>query len=217
DGIDVASGAVLTLDGGTAINGSGTGTLTVELGGQLKITTGTGATLDGVIVDDDGTGSGTSAGIAVASGAVLTLDGNTQIQGGGNGTLAIASTGELSITGTGATLDGVVVTDSNTTDGIAVVATLTLDDDTAINGSGTGTLTVESTGELAITAGSGADSATAGGATLNGIIVTDDNITDGIDVASGAVLTLDGGTAINGSGTGTLTVELGGQLKITTG
>src|SRR5208282_4143852 len=155
DGIDVASGAVLTLDGGTAINGSGTGTLTVELGGQLKITTGTGATLDGVIVDDDGTGSGTSAGIAVASGAVLTLDGNTQIQGGGNGTLAIASTGELSITSTGATLNGVVVTDSN--------------------------------------------------------------ITDGIDVASGAVLTLDGGTAINGSGTGTLTVELGGQLKITTG
>src|SRR5208282_6075604 len=176
---------------------------------------GTGATLDGIIVDDDGTGSGTSAGIAVASG-VLTLDGNTQIQGGDSGTLVIGSAGQLSVTGSAA-LDGVIVTDSNITDGIDVAATLTLNDGTAINGSGTGTLTVESSGELAITAGSATDGASAGGATLNGVIVTDDNITDGIDVASGAILTLDGGTAIDGAGTGTLTVELGGQLKITTG
>ena len=57
-------------------------------------------------------------------------------------------------------------------------------------------------GQLAITAGTSADGATAGGATLDGIIVTDNNITNaGIDVASGAMLTLDGGTQINGSGT----------------
>ena len=50
------------------------GTLTVDSGGQLEITTGTGAhtgaTLDGVIVDDNS--SVTNGGIDVASG-VLTL------------------------------------------------------------------------------------------------------------------------------------------------
>ena len=113
EGIDVTSGAILTLDGGTVISG---GTLTVDLGGVLEVTNATGATLDDVIVDDDGTGTGANAGIDVASG-VLTLDGGTQIQGGGpfadRGTLTVASSGELQITGTGAALDGVNVTDLN--------------------------------------------------------------------------------------------------------
>ena len=222
-GIDV-SGAVLTLDDGTQIKGSGSGTLTIEgtSGSQLQITTATGATLDGVVVDDDNTGTGTNAGIYVASG-VLTLDDGTQILGGGIGTLTIASTGELSITsGSGATLDGVIVSDLNTTTtGIDVVTTLTLNDGTQINGGGTGTLAVESTGQLEITVGDGADGATAGGATLDGVIVTDNatgsDSSAGIDM-SGAVLTLDGGTQINGGGTGTLTIESasGSQLQITT-
>ena len=189
DGIRVASGATLTLDGGTLvggtqINGSGTGTLTVESGGELSITD-NGATLDGVIVTDDNT----SDGIDVAAGAMLTLDGGTRINGSGTGTLTVESGGELSIIGSGATLDGVIVTDDNTSDGIVVATTLKLDDVTQINGSGTGTLTVETGGELSITGF---------GATLDGVIVTDDNTTDGIDVASGAILTLDGGTQING-------------------
>ena len=59
-------------------------------------------------------------------------------------------------------------------------AILTLNDSTSISG---GTLTVESTtgSELQITAGTGADGATPGGVTLDGVIVTDNNATDGID------------------------------------
>jgi hypothetical protein len=206
DGIDVtASGAILTLDGGTTING-GTGptpgNLTVESGGKLAVTGS--ATLDGVIVDDDATT--TPAGIDVA--ATLTLNGGTQIQGGGSGTLTVESAGGLSITGSGATLDGVLVTDSNSSDGIDVVATLTLNDGTQISG---GTLTVESTGELQITKGSGADGAPPSGATLDGVTVTDDNTSDGIDVASGAILTLDGGTTIN---TGVLTIGSTGTVDV---
>ena len=224
--VGVSSNTVLLLEDGTTIID---GYLNVESGSQLKITGPTGATLDGVIVDDDGTEIGANAGIYIASG-VLTLDGGTQIQGGGTGTMTIASTGELSITsGSGATLDGVIVSDLNTTTGIDVVTTLTLDDNTVISG---GTLTVESTGVLQITAGTGLDGATAGGATLDGVIVTDSNSSDGIDVESGAILTLSGGTQINGgsvkdagnitgygaisaaiTGSGTITVS-GGTLTL---
>src|SRR4029077_17391984 len=176
-GINV-SGGVLTLDGGTAINGNGTGTLTIEntSGSQLQITNtvGTGATLNGVVVDDDNTGTGANAGIYVASG-ILTLKGNTQIQGGPtSGTLTISSSGELLVTGAAA-LDGVAVSDLNAGTGIDVSgAVLTLEDGTSIVG---GTLTVESASgsQLLITAGGGADGATMGGATLDGVTVTDSN------------------------------------------
>ena len=87
------------------------------------------------------------AGIEVASGATLTLENGTQIQGGTQGgtglTLTIDSTGELAITSGGATLDGMFVTDNNAITGIDVSgAALTLNDGTVISG---GTMTVEST------------------------------------------------------------------------
>ena len=222
-GIDVASGAVLTLQDGTSISGSGTGTLAVELGAQLFITTPSGVTLNGIIVDDDGTGSGAGAGGAgiYVSGAVLTLKGGTQIEGGAAaaGTLQIDSAGELKVTGA-ATLDSVTVTDGNlggSMPGIDVSgAVLTLDDETLISG---GTLTVESASgsQLLITAGPGnaSDGATAGGATLDAVSVADNSTstaTPGIDVASGAVLTLDAGTAITGVSGATMT--LAGTLAI---
>ena len=95
---DATSGAILELGDGTTISG---GSLAVELGGVLEITDSTGATLDHVVVDNDGTGSGLSSGIYVASG-VLTLDGDTQIQGGPTataGTLTIASAAQVTVDG----------------------------------------------------------------------------------------------------------------------
>ncbi len=209
-GIDVASGAVLTLDGGTQIVGNGTGTLTIDSSGQLVITTPIGATLNGVIVDDDTT-SLSPPGIDVASG-VLKLTGGTQIWGGGTGTLTVESNGELQIIGSGAALDGMQVTDGNNAGtGIDVSgATLTLEDETVISG---GTLTVESTGELLITAGLDVDGATPGGATFDAVTVTDNNNTAaGIDVASGAVLKLNDGTTISGG-----TMNLAGTLEVDNG
>ena len=41
----------------------------------------------------------------------LTLDGGTQIGGLGGGTLTIETGGEITVTGSGATLDGVTVSD----------------------------------------------------------------------------------------------------------
>ena len=198
DGIDVTtSGAVLTLDGGTQINSTDSGALKIGTTGAVDVTGA--ATLDGVVVTD----SNASDGIDVTtSGAVLTLDGGTQINGGGTGTLTVESAGAVDVTGA-ATLDGVIVTDSNATDGIGVTGTLTLDGGTQINGGGTGTLTVESAGAVDVT----------GAATLDGVIVTDSNATDGIDVTG--ALTLDGGTQINGGGTGTLTVESAGAVDVT--
>src|ERR1017187_1865976 len=109
----------------------------------------------------------------------LALKDNTQIRGGGSGTLTIESGGQLSVTtATGATLDGVIVTDTNaggTNPGIDVVTTLTLNDGTQILGGGTGTMTIESGGELLIAAGSGQDVAALRGATLDGVIVTDNS------------------------------------------
>ena len=71
---------------------------------------------------------------------------------------------------------------------------------------GIGTLTIESTGKLAIITG---------GATLDGTFVTDTNASNGIDM-SGAALTLNDDTVISG---GTMTVEstAGSQLVVTAG
>ena len=145
-GIDVASGAALTLDAGTQIWGGGNGTLTIEAGGQLSITTASGATLDGLLVHDDST----TDGIDVASGAVLTLNDGTVVSGG---TLTVENTGELLIavgsgrdaaTGRGATLDNVAVTDHGALDigDVNSGAVLTLDGGMTMLGGGAGTLTI---------------------------------------------------------------------------
>src|SRR5262249_56673946 len=71
-----------------------------------------------------------------------------------------------------------------------------------------------------VAAGNNTDGATAGGATLDGVIVTDNSAflagdVGGIEVA-GAVLTLKDGTRINGGGTGTMAIEsAGAQLLVT--
>ena len=147
---------MLTLDGGTQIN-SRSGTLTVESTGELPVT-GSGATLDGVIVDDDNTGT-TPVGIDVVSAADAGRR-HADLGGLGGGTLTVETGGEITVNGSGATLDGVQVSDLNTGVGIDVVATLTLNDGTVISGGGN--LTVDSAGQLDITAGTSADGATGG-------------------------------------------------------
>ncbi len=136
-----------------------------------------------------------------ASGAILTLDDNTSIVGGGTGTLTISSTGELDIEtgnngfGSGAALDGVNVTDNGVIDVDlhASGAIPTLDDNTSIVGGGSGTLTISATGELDIETG---NKGSGSGATLDGVKVTDNGVID-VDLhASGAILTLDDNTSI---------------------
>ena len=113
DGIEVGTTTTATLlvDDGTTIDN---GTLTIgAIGASTFMSTvdveqgsaGPGATLNNVVVDDDGIGSGVNSGIYVGSG-VLTLEGNTQIQGGpvaDAGTMTIASAGQV-------TVDGVIST-----------------------------------------------------------------------------------------------------------
>src|SRR5262249_47507624 len=218
-GIEVTSGATLALDGAATISGGGSGTLEIATSGHLLINSGD-ATLNGVIVDDDGAGA--TNGIEIAA-ATLTLTGATQILGGDVGTLTIDTGGILQISA-GATLDGVVVTDNATgAASINVVSgSLVLDDATTITSGG---LTVASSGELVISAGAGADSddgSVGRGATLTSVTVTDLNSgttegSAGIEVTSGATLALDGAATISGGGSGTLEIATSGHLLINSG
>ena len=222
-----ASGAVLTLDDGTTVSGGGTGTMTINFGSTLDVERGTndchnGATLDGVIVQDNGT---IDIGHA-ATGAVLTLDDGTTINGGGTAALTIHAGSTLDVengnNGGGATLDDVHITDCGALDigDAASGAILTLQDDATITGGGTGTMTIHANNTVDVETGIN------GGATLDGVHVTDNGALDiGDDLASGATLMLDGDTCISGCGTmtinanstldvdgGTSTINLGGTI-----
>ena len=212
-GIDVASGAILILKDGTTILGGGNGTLTIEVGGQLSITTASGATLDGLLVHDDNT----TDGIDVASGAILTLDDATVISGGtltveGTGKLLIAAgSGQDAAPGHGATLDSTTVTNLGSIE--VSGTTLTLDDTSKIFG---GTITVDGGGKLVMD-GSGL------GDTISGSAITVDasgmlNMT-GIDTISGGSLLVYGtlkadGTADAIADSSNVTIESGGLLNI---
>ena len=228
-----ASAATLLLDDGTTISGLGTGTMTIGAEGtwmSRRATSGPGATLDGVRVADDNT-STVTPGITVgtgASAATLLLDDGTVIRGGGTGTMTIGANGTLDVekgtSGPGATLDGVLVADDNTstvTPGITVgtgasAATLLLDDGATISGLGTGTMTIGAKGTLDVEKGTSGP-----GATLDGVKVTDKNTSTGTAAgitvgtgASAATLLVDDGTVISGGGTGTMTIGAEGTLDV---
>jgi hypothetical protein len=227
--IDVGStvtGAILMLEGGAAITGNGTGTLTITAGNTLDIEKGTGsgqhsgATLDGLNVTDHGA---IDVGDA-HSGATLTLDGGTVITGDGAGKLTIENGSKLVIESSdGATLDGVDVANHGKIKVDSLADTMTvpfvLEGGTTING---GELDIGDHGVVQV-AGSGA---TFDGVTVD--IAADAGGTGEIDVgqhhsltlfetnlaASGTILTLDDDTIISG---GTLAIESNGEVDVAAG
>ncbi len=211
--IDVASGALLTLDNGTAITNGASGNA---------------ETVEGTLTLQD-TSSITAGTVTVANTGKLNLQGTAALK---NGTLTNGN--QVNVTGTGNTLDHETVNNNATID-VASGALLTLDNGTAItNGASGNSETVEGTLTLqdtsSITAGTVTVANTGklnlqGTATLkNGTLTNGNqvNVTGSgntldhetvnnnatIDIASGALLTLDNGTAItNGASGNSETVE----------
>jgi fibronectin-binding autotransporter adhesin len=214
---ETTSGSILTLDDGTTVTGGGAGQLTINFANTLDVEKGTndchnGATLDGVIVQDNGT-------IDIghtATGAILTLDDGATINGGGSAALTIHAGSTLDVEngahGGGATLDDVHVTDCGAFDigDVASGAILTLQDDATITGGGIGTMTIHANNTVDVES-----IGLNGGATLDGVQVTDNGALDIGDVATGAILTLDDGTSV--SGCGAMTINAGGTLDIDSG
>jgi hypothetical protein len=214
------SGAILTLDDGTTVTGNGAGTMTINANNTVDVEDngGGGATLDGVIVTLNGA---LDVGDVLSdSGAILTLDDGTTVTGNGTGTMTINAGNTVDVengnnNGGGATLDGVKVTLNGALDVGDVLsdsgAILTLDDGTTVTGNGAGTMTINANNTVDVEHGGNDGS---GGATLDGVHVTDNGALDIGDVSSGAILTLDDGTTITGNGTGTLTINADSTLDI---
>ncbi len=208
--VDSFAPATLTLEGGTDING---GALSIGCLGTVDVE-GSGATFEGVNVDVTGDGV-INVGLSEMAffsedyhhtGTILTLDDGTTITGGD---LDIYNAAELAIDrGSGpqhgATLDGVDVTADGSID-VASGAVFTLDDGTTING---GNLSIGRNGKVQV------DSGCNGGATFNGVTVTDDGPLDIGTLAIAAVLTFEGGTTVDGESAGTLTIAHDSALDI---
>ena len=198
----------VTLDDGTTITAGGT--LTIGTHDTLDVERGSGsgghgAILDGVNVTDHG---GITVG-ATSWGAILTLDDGTTI--GGGGTLTIDAGSSLQIETSGATLDGINVTNH----GIIQVdvsnssAMLMLDDDSAISGD---SLSIGKAGLLDVETGV---DGSGHGATLDGVTVNDGGSIEVGENSTDAILTLEGGTTI--SGCGAMTINAGSTLDVVNG
>ena len=148
------------------------------------------------------------------------------MNGGGSAALTIHAGSTLDVengpNGGGATLDDVHITNCGAFDigDVASGAILTLQDDATITGGGIGTMTIHANSTVDV------ETSTNGGATLDGVHVTDNGALDiGDDLASGATLMLDNDTGISGCGAmtinagntldvdgGTTTIDLGGTI-----
>ena len=184
--VTIAGGQTLKLTGDTVM-----GTNFIDTAGGAAILIDGTATLDEVTITG-GTITNSGALLTIDADQTLTLQDGARLVGGtlsNSGTLYVESS-------SGATLDGVNLTGSGSIQ-VDVVAssatpTLVLDDGAAITG---GTLTVGPFGTLAVE--------TAGGATLNGV-----NVTNGksIEVFAGSVLTFDQVTTVDNS-TGAIAID----------
>ena len=189
--VTIESGKTLTLTSDTV-----TGT-NFTAGGATILIDGS-ATLDEVTITG-GTITNAGATLTIDAGETLTLQGGASLIGG-----TLSNSGTLEIEGSsGATLDGITVAGSGSiqVDAAASSATptLVLDDGTAITD---GTLTVGPFGTLAVK--------TAGGATLNGVHLTNKN---SIEVFAGSALTLDQLTMVDNS-TGAIAIDGTGMLTL---
>ena len=195
----------LTLDG-TAINGGTIDDYTdsdstvipsnIDVHGDSAISN---ATIEG----EGNSVVGSPGVLTVGCGVALTLDHTTleDLNLTNNGTLHVAGSCNVILDNTSVTNNGCIEVD--TTHSGAILA---LDDDSTIGG---GALKINSLGALDIATG---NDGPGHGATLAGVCVTDNGTID-VDVTnSGAILTLDEGTAIHGCGT--MTVELHGTLNV---
>jgi hypothetical protein len=225
--INLDSGAILTLDDGTKITGTATGTLTIAAGDTVDVEHGSGggpnhgAVFDGLTVNDNGGALDIGD---VISGAILTLEDGTAINGGGTGTLTINAYNTLDVEKgandgiNGATLDGLHVTDNGALDvgdaPSASGAVLTLDDGTTVTGGGTGQLTINFGNTLAIEQGSNDGD---NGATLDGVVVQDNGTIAIGDGTNATTLTLNDGTTITGGGTAALTINAYSTLDVVNG
>ena len=209
------SGSGNALDGETVINGGTinvTGVLTLDLGtsvtggtltnsGIVKIEAASGATLDGVNVQN-GSGVIQIDDILSPDASTLVADDGTTISGG---TLTIGSVGTFEVTSAvGATLDGVSVGNSGLVQ-IDAGSRLNLDGTTITGGTVTDGGTIEVTGNSSINSASvnggqvTVDAATT--LTLDGTTVTGTTITDGgtVKVDIGQTLDLSGVTLTGGA------------------
>ena len=202
-GVGAAGSSILTVDDGTSITG---GTMTIGSTGELDVekgASGPGATLDGVDVTVNSSGSIEIDALGTTP-ATLTLDGGTSITGG---TLTFGNASDTIDVedASGATLDNVDVSGGGAIEvGQTNTATLTLDGGTTITA-----------GTLTISAGSALDVQSPGGATLTGVAITNTGI---VEVVSNTLVinNQSGGSFTNfvGLSNGTLKVDNGATLDL---
>ncbi len=185
----VGCDSTVDLDRATIVGG----TLETKSGGLIQTVSGT-STLEGVTIAHD-------SDVDVGRGTTLTLSGGTTMLGG---TLVVEHRAVLDIEGhSGATLDGVnVINDGNIEiDRPHERTTLVLENGTTISG---GDLTIGHRGELDIEGGRH------GGATLDGVDVTNHGVIQ-VDDSAPATLHLTDGTIIHD---GTLSIGCYGTVDI---
>jgi hypothetical protein len=166
-------------------------------GATISVDAGHTLTLSGVLID--------GGAVDLGSGAAITISGSSEIENASlnNGGVTVDSGQTL-------TLDNDVVTGTTFTDGGSIVIdpTVKLEGGADITGGGTGTLKIDAGSTLDVEQGGGSSH----GATLDGLKVADNGALDVGDANSGAILTLDDGTTITGSGT--LTIHAGSTLDV---
>ena len=200
---------------------------TTETGGALLVgaldtvaVEGSGATLDGVSVTNNGCIQ-VDAGLSRTT--ILTLEDGTTIDGGtiaDGGTLSVSTSSEIdsaTIDGGGnitvasakmLTLDNVTLDEVTLSGSFSNTATLTIDDTVTLDGARIDSGTIDDTGTLSVIASSKIESATingggditvASGKTLTLDTVTFDNVTLSGSYSNTATLTIDDTVTLNGA------------------